>query len=486
MLSAIVWFCIGALTGLALAGWWLAPTRRAIGELVRLAQARRRGDWKHRITPGEHGPRVLRDVEELGRITNDVADRTLRQLKDLNRRGDDLRALVDALPDPLLLADTLRKVILINKPAAELLGVEADEALGQSVEAVVSEPAVLGLFDRVSGIDLDETNHDGKPLLPLNRQVRLSRGGVMLAYQATATRSGAGGVLVVLRDISTLDQALRMKADFVANAGHELRTPIAAIKAAYETLEEIVSENGDGLATNQEAVGRCMSILGGHLQRLEEMLRDLLDLSRVESGEQKPVWETVTIGDLARDLRQTLGKMASDKDIRLQLPNGAAAGEAFTTDSRLLMLAVKNLVENAIKYTPAGGTVELGIDRHELDGAAAAMHQRLTGRPYSELRLFVRDTGVGIAPQHLNRVFERFYQVDAARSGTNPRTSGRGTGLGLSIVKHAVMALGGSVSVQSEPGAGSTFTIALPQAMPHPTAATEPAEGEPSTVASGA
>ena len=452
-------FVAGLVVGGLLVRWWAAHDRAAVRELRRAAEQRARGDWRRHVPPAAVGNRASRDVRDLVALFNKVAERTLRRLKDLTRQSSDLRAIVDALPDPLILADTRRRVILINAPAAELLGVGQSAALGQSLEATVSEPAVLTLFDRVAAIDLNDTNYDGTPLLPLRRPVRLSRGGRPLAFQAVATRSGAGGVLVVLRDISTLDATLRMKADFVANAGHELRTPLAAIKAAYETLIDVLDDE----PAADPALGRCTSIMGDHLRRLEEMLGDLMDLSRVEGGEQRPTWELVTPLDLTRDLRQTLGPAAAEKEIALDLPAGDGTDEPFVADFRLLMLAVKNLVENAVKYTPPGGRVSLEIGRHDLPAAAAEMHRRLTGRPYHEVRLIVRDTGVGIAPEHLGRVFERFYQVGTARTGTNARTSGRGTGLGLSIVKHAVGAMGGSVAVESEQGVGSTFTVILPQ-----------------------
>lgn len=439
---------LGFLAGVGVVWWWLGPTWRALREAARVTASQAQGDWRERaqlsLDAGEVS-RVARPARLLIDQLNRAGERTLRRLKDLARQQSDLFALVDALPDPILLADTRRKIILINAPAAALLGISKQKALDQPLEAVVTEPAVLSLFDRVASIALEEKGEDGAPTLPLRKPVRLSRAGRPLSFQAVATRSAAGGVLVVLRDISTLDKALRMKADFVANAGHELRTPVSAIKAAYETL----AEAGPGDA---RIAARCMTIMGGHLQRLEEMLRDLLDLSRVESGEAKPVWDSTTAGQLARDVQQLLGADADKKQVRLRLPIGDQA--TFVTDYRLLMLAVKNLVENAIKYTPPGGEVELTLQPADQGPTDAA-------KPVA--RIIIRDTGVGIPREHLDRVFERFYQVDPARTGTNPRTSGRGTGLGLSIVKHAISALGGTVRVDSEAGVGSTFTITLPQ-----------------------
>ncbi|MEL7238559.1 MAG: ATP-binding protein, partial [Planctomycetota bacterium] len=216
------------------------------------------------------------------------------------------------------------------------------------------------------------------------------------------------------------------------------------IKAAFETLHEIIDDGAASLPPDDASdLQHCTRILGGHLQRLEDMLRDLLDLSVVEAENTTLTLHDFNLLDLSRDLRQTLGPLAVEKQIKLSLPQ---RGMSLRTDPRLLALAVKNLVENAIKYTPAGGDVSLNAED--------------TG---SELKLHVADTGVGLSPENLERIFERFFQVDPARTGTNPRNSGRGTGLGLSIVKHAAASLGGKVTVQSEAGKGSTFTLTLPR-----------------------
>jgi two-component system phosphate regulon sensor histidine kinase PhoR len=186
-------------------------------------------------------------------------------------------------------------------------------------------------------------------------------------------------------------------------------------------------------------------IIGGHMKRLEEMLRDLMDLSRVESADLKPEVREVKGADLFALVRASLGPMAREKGVELRFANagdGRPHGRLFT-DERLLNLVIKNLVENSIKFTPVGGAVTMSV----ASGAGP------------DAVISVSDTGIGIPPEHLDRVFERFYQVDAARSGS----AGRGTGLGLAIVKHAVAALGGTVRIESAVGKGTTVTCVLPQ-----------------------
>ncbi len=453
-----------------------AAVERAAGDrrLRRVDAAVRRleaGDWRARL---DGGGRLSTFAAVAGRLNN-LAERTGKRIAALDRQRGDLRALVDALPDPILLADTRGKIILINAPAARLLDVTVARALGQRLVAVVQDAAVLGLFEQASdrlptpdaaASPKTAAREPFEPPEAIHRTLRLSRGGQRMSFQAVATRTEAGGVMVVLRDISQLAGAVQMKADFVANASHELRTPLSAIKIAFETLVEVYRDEDPAPAA------RCVEIIDGHLRRLEEMLRDLLDLSRVEQADLKPHLEAVRAADALAVLRATMGPPARRKGVALTF---ADAGDLeFPTDRRLFDLIAKNLVENGVKYTPAGGSVAVRLESHALPPDAAAVHAHLLGvggdeevgggggRAYREVVLTVADTGVGIPPEHLGRVFERFYQVDPARTGTGGTTT-RGTGLGLAIVKHATSALGGTVRVDSEPGVGTTVRCVLPQ-----------------------
>ena len=420
---------------------WITPVRRLAEAAERMAA----GEWGQRVDP-----QGADDVQFFTAKLNHVASQAERQLADLRDQRADLRALVDTLPDPILVIDDARRVRLINPPAAALLEVEPERALGEQVVSVVSYEAVLKLIDTATGTAAAEGAAGAGAEPSVQGQVHISRRGHRLTYHAVAVRTAGGGVVLVLRDVSALASTLQMKTDFVANASHELRTPIAAIKIAFETLGEVYRED-PGQAD------RCMRIIDGHMKRLEEMLRDLMDLSRVESADLKPHVREIKVADLFSLVRASLGPMARQKGVELRFAeaaggNGAANGAArgpvrLFSDERLLNLVMKNLVENSIKFTPAGGAVTLSVGAR--DGAGAA----------EEVVVSVADTGIGIPPEHLDRVFERFYQVDAARSGS----AGRGTGLGLAIVKHAVAALGGTVGIDSEVGKGTTVTCVLPQ-----------------------
>ncbi|MGD0767200.1 MAG: ATP-binding protein [Tepidisphaeraceae bacterium] len=433
---------------------WVMPVRRMETAAARMA----RGEWDVRVQP--HGST---GAQSLAVNLNQLAAQAYKQLSDLQHQRAGLQALVDTLPDPILAAGPTGRITLINAPAARLLSLQPQQALEQKLVNVVNDEQIVELYEALVGAGGARASG---PATILNYEIRLVRNGQRSTYQAVATRAPGGGALLVLRDVTGLAGAMQMKTDFVANASHELRTPIAAIKIAFETLREVYLED----PAQSE---RCITVIDGHLRRLEEMLRDLLDLSRVESADLKPRVVAVKTSELYAGVRSTMGVMARQKNVELRLGDGdagtgAAAGtnaaSEFRTDTRLVYLVLKNLVENSIKFTPSGGRVTVSFQQSPPPVSGAGGTVTLT----------VADTGIGIAPEHIERVFERFYQVDAARSGS----AGRGTGLGLAIVKHAVHALGGTVRLQSAVGAGTTVTCEFPQTNarqtehdPEPTAA---------------
>ena len=430
VLNAHTWLLImiGVLLAILVVTWmaiklhkrWIAPVRKLALAAERMAA----GEWKTRVETSETD-----ELREFSTRLNILAEQAHKQFKDFRHQRSDLNALVDSLPDPLLLTDPQQRIVIINAPAARLLGVTTAEAIGQNAMTILNESSVLAVFDLVLGSSIKS----GQTLL---REIRLTRSGQKFTYQAVAGRTGGGGVVMVLRDVTKLAAAVQMKTDFVANASHELRTPIAAIKLAFETLSEVYTED-------PQQSERCITIIEGHLKRLEDMLQDLLDLSRVESTDIKPEFSEVRGVDMLANIRSTMGALARNKDIDLHV--GGDDNVRFISDRRLIDLALKNLVENSIKYTPAGGQVKVDLSCREVDGR-------------SNIIVKVSDTGIGIPQQHLERVFERFYQVDSARSGS----AGRGTGLGLAIVKHAIHALGGQVSLESVVGKGTIVTCTVP------------------------
>jgi two-component system phosphate regulon sensor histidine kinase PhoR len=420
--GVLISVCVLALAVYRVERHWAGPLRR----VGRTAEELTAGNWSARVDPAGG----TADVNQLATRLNAVASAAGQQLAEREEQRRVMQVLVDTLPDPVLLVEGHRRVTLINSAAGRLLGVPPATAVTRWLGEVVKDRALLETFDALPPVLAGAR----APAAPVEREVQLDRDGARLTYQAVATRT-ADGVLLVLRDVTALSETVRMKTDFVANASHELRTPVAAIKAAFETLREVYAED-------PHQTERCVRIIDGHLHRLEEMLRDLLDLSRLESPDVRVELSAVRPSELFANVRAAFAEAAAAKRVGVRVDAGP--DEPFTGDPRLLNLILKNLAENAIKFTPAGGTVTLSI------GRAAGT---------SSVVLAVRDTGVGIPAEHVHRVFERFYQVDPARSGS----AGRGTGLGLAIVKHAATALGGSVSLSSKPGEGTTVTCLLPQ-----------------------
>lgn len=420
---------IMALLTLSLQRQWITPVR----ELADAADKMAAGEWKTRVEPGGADA-----VHFLGTRFNIMASHAEKQVADLNHQRADLQSLVDSLPDPILLSDSLERIVVINAPAARLLQLTPSQALGKKIDVVVNEESILKVLEHVKA---------GTPVTA--REIRLQRNSQRVTFHAVATNAKAGGVLLVLRNVSAMAAAVQMKTDFVANASHELRTPIAAIKVAFETFQDVYTD--DPVQT-----ARCVAIIGGHLKRLEEMLTDLLDLSRVESPDLTAQLAAVKMPDLVEFVRTTMGTIARAKEVELRFEADVWGSDPeFISDRHLLDLILKNLVENSLKFTPKGGSVTTRFARCN-----------------GSIVIEVADTGIGIPLEHQERVFERFYQVDPARSGS----AARGTGLGLAIVKHAIHALHGTVQLSSVAGHGTTVTCSIPDSHLSPT-------GEPAAAA---
>jgi two-component system phosphate regulon sensor histidine kinase PhoR len=376
----------------------------------------------------------------LGRTALAAAVRALRAELAGGPRAD-LGSEVRELADLLAERERRRRAPLAaDPPEQELLAAIPDAA------ALVSREGWV----RVSNAAFDTLASTGRAAgltpLEITRSAELSE-GVRRALEGTARKLELklgratylvhlspllrGEVLVLLRDVTEARQAAATRRDFVANASHELRTPIAAIRAAAETLLA-------GAVDDPAAARSFVDIVARHAERLGRLTQDLLDLSRIESGQWPLARVPVPAAPVARQVAELLAGAARDKGLAL----AAAVPEdaAVKADPRALEQVLVNLAENAVKYT-AQGRVTISAERD--DGGWI---------------LSVADTGPGIERHHLGRIFERFYRVDPGRS----REQG-GTGLGLAIVKHLVQGMGGEVGVESG-AAGSRFWVRLPAA----------------------
>ena len=335
------------------------------------------------------------------------------------------KVLFDSMLEGLLLLDRSRKIYLANRTFKNLFGVKTELRGKTIVEAL----RLHELDELIRRVEAEQQVLDYEIKLPdLNER--------WLQVNAAIITDAAGkrdGTILVFRDLTRLKQLERTREEFVANVSHELRTPLSLIKGYVETLL-------DGARDNPEVAERFLKIIERNASRLDLLIQDLLTISALESEKIKLNLQPVELRALAGKVLTDLNAKAENKNVVLvnELPELTANGDVNRLDQVLA-----NLVDNAIKYGRAQGSVHVGGKKLD-DG---------------RLEIFVRDDGPGIPPEAIDRVFERFYRVDKARS----RDQG-GTGLGLSIVKHIVQAHGGEVRVESELGKGATFFFTLPAA----------------------
>ncbi len=336
------------------------------------------------------------------------------------------RAMLDAVSEPVVALSPEGEVTWANAAAEGLFGREGG-LIGTPIDALFTHPTMLDLHaSAVRGAGRSE-----------RVRVALATGNRALHATAVPLREpGKQGhsVLMTLRDVTSLDAAVQVKTDFVANASHELRTPISAIRTAAETLDLI---DGDD---EPELRARLRTIIKGNVARLEELVRDLLDLSRLESPEFRPRFSLVHMAEVEAMIHEVYHDALGQRGLRIVFEAGPQV-ETLRSDRSLLHLVIKNLVDNSIKFARDNSGIVVRSYRKD-----------------ASVIIEVIDEGIGIPLAHQERIFERFYQVDSARSPSAPH---RGSGLGLAIVKHALRALGGDVTVRSIWGQGTTMTVEL-------------------------
>jgi len=329
----------------------------------------------------------------------------------------------------VLAVDRDERILTVNEAAVALLGLPAAPSRGRSLLEAVRNTALQRLVTEV--LEKERPREDEITFI-VQGEERFFQVHATALYDGQNRRIGA---VVVLNDVTRLRRLEGVRRDFVANVSHELRTPIATLRGFIETLL-------DGAVREPENAERFLRIVMKHVDRLNTLINDLLLLAQVEKGPEPGTVErmNVPVRDLLEAVRRVCQPKADAKHISVHVE--CPADLQVAGDPHLLEQALINLLDNAINYSDTGRAVRVAASQDA-----------------GELRIDVADQGCGIASQHLDRVFERFYRVDKGRS----RDQG-GTGLGLSIVKHIVQAHRGRVTVASELGKGSTFTIRLPLA----------------------
>jgi two-component system phosphate regulon sensor histidine kinase PhoR len=418
LLGCLVAALVGVPFTLYISRRTLTPIQQMQSVAVRLA----RGDLSARMPLSE-----VRELAELADTVNGMAAELAQRIENAVQQREEVAAILGSMSEGLLAIDRDLQILRVNGAAERLLKVSRDDVLGMGLIEAVRNPALHEVAQRVFQTEVpveDEVVlHAGEDRFLQVRASRLTMPG----------DSEPAGAVMVLTDVTRLKRLENLRREFAANVSHELRTPVTSIQGFVETLR-------DGAIDDREDALRFLDIIHAQATRLGALISDLLSLARIEKqGENNLVRLTrLPLKGSLVTVEQELKAQAAQRNIRLSVtcPDKLEA----EINAGLFEQAVRNLVDNAIKYSDAETEVRI-----------------TAAKEGNEVHVAVSDQGAGIAPEHLERLFERFYRVDKARS----RDKG-GTGLGLAIVKHVAQYHRGRVEVTSELGKGSTFVIILP------------------------
>ncbi len=413
VVSAIV---VSALS-LAL-GYYLARrTARSVRSVTEAARQVALGDLDH------HVEALAQDeTRELADAFNSMAEALRSMVQELSGERDKLSAVLDTMADGVALIGPEERTELVNSAGLEMLGVREPDPIGKIFPEVVRDSDLNRLV--AACLETREQQHGEVELF---QPVRF--------LSATATpivEGGATWVLLTIHDLTRMHQVETTRREFVTNVSHELRSPLASVKAIVETLD-------NGALEEAEVARDFVRRINWEVDRMSRLIEDLLDLARLDSRQGLLSLNTLDLRLLMTEVKESFQERADYKNVRVEVIVPERLPRAVGDEERLRQVLI-NLLDNALKFTPGTGSVTLSAyPEHEM------------------IRVGVRDSGVGISEDHLPHIFERFYKADRSRQGG-------GTGLGLAIVKHIVQAHGSEVAVQSREGEGSAFTFTLPRA----------------------
>lgn len=368
------------------------------------------GDLSHRIFSKQAD-----ELQAIAQDVNDLADQLESMSYDSLSNQNQLQAILASMNSGVIAVDSNNKILIFNAFARKIFGI-ITEPIGKDINDVIRRQDAEKIM-RKSDDFQELLLRQASPMV-----VRFKTTELLTNHRFNK------GKVTVIQDVTDLKRLEQMRSQFVANVSHELKTPLTSIKGFAETLRNV-----EDAATRD----KFLDIIDAEAQRLQRLIEDILSLSSIESHETQPTGLIDAVAATADALR-LLEVQAQSKEVTLSL---VVKGEPYIVgDNEMYRELIINLVDNAIKYTNPGGKVKIRIEEQKED-----------------IIIRVQDTGVGIPPEHLSRLFERFYRVDISRD----RAKG-GTGLGLAIVKHITLAFGGSINVESKVGKGTRFTVRLP------------------------
>jgi two-component system, OmpR family, phosphate regulon sensor histidine kinase PhoR len=412
--AAVLTTLVALFLALAIAERTARPVRRLTSVARRMAA----GDLDARLLP--------RSEDEIGVLTrafNEMGEQLRDKVTALAEERARLAMVLELMADGVLIVDEEGQVTLLNPAAAALLEVETGEALGRRFAQVVRHHELIELYQRCRESGTEET-----------ATVDMAQRNLFVQATVTPLRGNEPGNLVILKNLTPIRHLQTVRRDFISNLSHELRTPLASLKALVETLRDSALED-------PPAARRFLDRADYEVDALSQMVQELLELSRIESGKVPLRIAATPLAAVVQPAVERLQSQAERKEVTLTVSIPESLPPVFVDGPRITQV-VGNLVHNAIKFTPEGGLIEIVAEMDEEEDSVVVK---------------VRDSGIGIPAIDVPRIFERFYKADRARSGG-------GTGLGLAIARHLVQAHGGRIWVESREGEGSTFSFTLPLA----------------------
>ncbi len=409
----------GSLLALALAGllaFWLSKSiTDPIKKLTHMSWeiAAGRFDKTLKVTSRD-------EVGELTRAFNRMAARLKEMISQLTTQRDRMEVILSSMGDGIVVADSSRKITLLNSTAEKILGIVQANAIGHTIMETIREHEIDDILSRCL----------------MNAQqfhalIELRNNEKTLGVIATPL-PGENACVLLLQDLTELHRLQKVRRDFISNISHELRTPLSSIKMMAETLSS-------GIVDEPQVTHDFLNRINLEADKMAQMVGELSELSRMEKGESALHKQPVNIRELIAQSCDRLREQAERAGLTIKTSNMSDLPE-ISADSNRLEQVLLNLLHNAIKFTPPGGAITVSAKKRQ-----------------NHVIIEVADTGSGIAPEDIPRIFERFYKADRSRSG-------KGTGLGLAIAKHIVEAHGGKIWVESEESKGSTFYFTLPLA----------------------
>ncbi|MBM4055089.1 MAG: cell wall metabolism sensor histidine kinase WalK [Planctomycetes bacterium] len=395
-------------------------TLSPLSNITHIAKNFTRGDFAVRVDISSSD-----GMQELAKAINAMGNSLQAQRQALSDNEKRLSSIINTMNDAIVAVDLQERIILINTAAKVLFGVTEISPGRDFLWERIRNETLQSLIKHVIKINAGAAA-EIEFTSPKKKLIKTQ-------FSLLQKDSNTVGILIVFHDITDLRKLENTRKEFVANVSHELRTPLTSIRGYVETLLE-------NYAKGDEYTLKCLNVIMKHTQRLDNLIKDILDLSKLETNELKIEFHEINVYECTGDMLHTYREHCAEKNQTFRL-NISQNLPSIESNEYLFRQLLTNLVDNAIKYTHKGGDIGLSIDTVN-----------------ETIRIEVSDTGIGIPQEHIPRIFERFYRVDPARS----REVG-GTGLGLSIVKHIVNLHNGSITLNSAVGKGSTFTITLPQ-----------------------